>query len=99
MAQDEEFRGSIGRTFRDSVPSWPQPIQPPSGAPNIVFIVLDDVGFSDLGCYGSEISTPRIDALRSNAVRYATFQVTATRRRPRACCIIGLTGHSVWTVR
>jgi hypothetical protein len=62
MAADDEFEGSIGRTFRESVPSWPQPVTPPPGAPNIVFIVLDDVGYSDLGCYGSEISTHRIDA-------------------------------------
>ena len=54
---DKVFKGSIGRTFHDSRPWWPEELSAPAGAPNIVFIVLDDVGFADLGCYGSEIAT------------------------------------------
>ena len=95
MAQEDDFRGTIGRTFRDSLPSWPQPVQPPSEAPNIVFIVLDDVGFSDLGCYGSEISTPRIDALASNGVRYTSFHVTSMCSPTRACLLTGRNAHAV----
>jgi hypothetical protein len=57
------FKGQIGATYKTSTPSWPEPIAPPPSAPNIVMIVLDDVGFSDLGCYGSEIATPHMDAL------------------------------------
>ena len=48
------FDGVIGRTYQESTPSWPQPVAAPEGAPNIVFIVLDDVGFAHLGCYGSD---------------------------------------------
>ena len=95
MAQEDDFRGTIGRTIRDSLPSWPQPVQPPSEAPNIVFIVLDDVGFSDLGCYGSEISTPRIDALASNGVRYTSFHVTSMCSPTRACLLTGRNAHAV----
>ena len=95
MAQEDDFRGTIGRTFRDSLPSWPQPVQLPSEAPNIVFIVLDDVGFSDLGCYGSEISTPRIDALASNGVRYTSFHVTSMCSPTRACLLTGRNAHAV----
>ena len=95
MAQEDDFRGTIGRTFRDSLPSWPQPVQVPSQAPNILFIVLDDVGFSDLGCYGSEISTPRIDALASNGVRYTSFHVTSMCSPTRACLLTGRNAHAV----
>ena len=55
------FKGTIGRTYRDSKPWWADPPAAPKDAPNLVFVVLDDVGFSDLGCYGSEIATPRMD--------------------------------------
>ncbi len=84
-----DFKGSIGRTFRDSKPWWPEPRQAPAGAPNIVFIVLDDVGFADLGCYGSEIATPRIDALAGNGVRYTNFHVTSMCSPTRACLLTG----------
>ena len=50
---DRAFGGTIGRTYRESTPWWPAPVRPPSDAPNIVFIVLDDVGFSDLPFYRS----------------------------------------------
>lgn len=95
MARDEDFKGSIGRTFRQSVPSWPERTRAPSGAPNIVFIVLDDVGYSDLGCYGSEIATPRIDALAANGVRYANFHVTSMCSPTRACLLTGRNAHAV----
>jgi arylsulfatase A-like enzyme len=65
-AKNAAFKGTIGRTYRDSKAWWPEPPAAPKGAPNIVFIVLDDVGYSDLGCYGSEIATPRMDALAAN---------------------------------
>ena len=52
MSHNENFfKGSIGRTYQDSQPWWPDELSAPKGAPNIVIIVLDDVGFADLGCY------------------------------------------------
>lgn len=92
---DGDFRGSIGRTYAQSTPWWPAPHQAPPGAPNIVFIVLDDVGFSDLGCYGSEISTPRMDALAAGGLRYSNFHVTSMCSPTRACLITGRNAHSV----
>jgi arylsulfatase A-like enzyme len=91
----EEFQGKIGRTYRESEPRWPTPVSPPEGAPNIVFIVLDDVGFSDLGCYGSEIATPRIDALAANGLRYSNFHVTSMCSPTRACLLSGRNAHAV----
>ena len=59
------FGGRIGRDWRDSEPWWPPEPHPPEGAPNVVLVVLDDVGFAQLGCYGSDIATPTIDRRRS----------------------------------
>jgi arylsulfatase A-like enzyme len=92
---EEDFQGTIGKTFRDSRPWWPDHPQAPPGAPNIVFIVLDDVGYSDLGCYGSEIATPRMDALAGNGVRYSNFHVTSMCSPTRACLLTGRNAHAV----
>ena len=63
MAKATEFGGRIGRDWRDSEPWWPPDPSAPEGAPNVVLIVLDDVGFAQFGCYGSDIATPTIDGL------------------------------------
>lgn len=91
---NEDFPGRIGRTYRESTPWWPAPPAAPAGAPNVVFIVLDDVGFSDLGCYGSEIETPRMDALAAGGVRYNNFHVTSMCSPTRACLLTGRNAHS-----
>ena len=88
-----EFQGRIGRDWRDSEPWWPPEPAPPEGAPNVVLIVLDDVGFSQLGCYGSSISTPVIDGLAAGGVRLANFHTTALCSPTRACLLTGRNHH------
>ena len=95
MIQPPTFGGRIGRTWRESQPWWPAPDTAPAGAPNILFIVLDDVGYSDLGCYGSEIETPRMDALAGGGLRYSNFHVTAMCSPTRAALITGRNAHAV----
>lgn len=63
--------------------------------PNVVYIVLDDVGFSDLGCYGSEIKTPYLDRLAENGLRYNNFNVTPLCSPTRASVLTGRNNHSV----
>lgn len=63
--------------------------------PNIAVVVLDDVGFADLSCYGSEGLTPRIDALADNGVRFNNFHVTALCAPTRACLLTGSNAHAV----
>jgi arylsulfatase A-like enzyme len=63
--------------------------------PNVVFIVLDDVGFADLGCYGSEISTPNMDRLAAGGLRYNNFHTTALCSPTRAALLTGRNHHTV----
>ncbi|WP_316172027.1 arylsulfatase [Bradyrhizobium sp. SZCCHNRI1058] len=89
------FGGTIGRTIAGSRPWWPAPPQPPKGAPNILVVLFDDVGFSDFGCYGSRIRTPAIDGLAAQGLRYSGFHTTAMCSTTRAALLTGRNHHSV----
>jgi len=89
------FGGMIGTTWRDSTPWWPPEPVPPAGAPNIVIVVLDDVGYAQLGCYGSDIETPSIDRLAADGVRLSNFHTTSLCSPTRACLLTGRNHHSV----
>src|SRR5262245_36067345 len=65
----------------------------PAARPNIVVILIDDMGWSDLGCYGSEIPTPNIDALADGGVRFTHFYNTARCSPTRASLLTGLYPH------
>jgi arylsulfatase len=64
------------------------------GAPNVLFIILDDTGFGQLGCYGSPIRTPNLDALADNGLRYANMHTTALCSPSRSCILTGRNHHS-----
>ncbi|NDE59887.1 MAG: arylsulfatase, partial [Acidimicrobiia bacterium] len=68
---------------------------PPAGAPNVVVIVLDDVGFGQLGCFGSPIHTPNIDRLAANGLRFNRFHVTSICSSTRAALLTGRNHHAV----
>ncbi|MBO0872136.1 MAG: arylsulfatase [Pseudonocardia sp.] len=85
----------VGITYADSEPWWPEPARPAAGSPDIILIVLDDVGFGTLGCYGSEIRTPTMDALASEGLRYTNFHVTPLCSPTRASLLTGRNHHSV----
>ncbi len=89
------FPGRIGLTVQDSEPHWPEPPRPPHGSPNILIVLFDDVGFSDFGCYGSEIDTPTIDALAGRGIRMTGFHTTAMCSTTRAAMLTGRNHHSV----
>ncbi|WP_165825300.1 arylsulfatase [Rhodopseudomonas palustris] len=89
------FGGRIGRTIADSKPWWPEPPSAPAGAPNILMVLFDDVGFSDFGCYGSPIATPTIDKLAAEGLRYTGFHTTAMCSTTRAALLTGRNHHSV----
>jgi len=89
-----EFGGVIGRTFEDSTAWWPELPQPPEDAPNVVIVVLDDVGYAQVGCYGSNIDTPCFDGLAANGLRFANFHTTSLCSPTRAALLTGRNHHS-----
>jgi arylsulfatase A-like enzyme len=84
----------IGRTFADSAPAFPEPGRARPGAPNIVYVLYDDLGWSDLGCFGSEIATPTADRLAAEGLRYTNFHVTPLCSPTRACLLTGRNHHA-----
>ena len=88
------FNGVIGRTFDVSQPAWPAPNRAREGAPNVLFIILDDTGFGQLGCYGSPIETPNLDGLAANGLRYSNMHTTALCSPTRSCILTGRNHHS-----
>ena len=88
------FPGVIGRTADESTPAWPAPVRASKGAPNVLFIVLDDTGFGQLGCYGSPIATPNLDRLAERGLLYNNMHTTALCSPSRSCIITGRNHHS-----
>ncbi len=85
----------IGTTIADSQPWWPPSPGGGRARRNLLVVLLDDVGFADFGCYGSEIDTPSIDALSARGLRYAGFHTTAMCSTTRAALYTGRNHHSV----
>ncbi|WDR07292.1 arylsulfatase [Devosia rhodophyticola] len=85
----------IGRTHVESAAWFERRPRPPEGAPNVIYVVLDDVGYSDLGCFGSTIETPSFDSLADRGLRYANFHTTTLCSPTRASLLTGRNHHSV----
>src|SRR5262245_12757659 len=90
----EPFPGRAATTFIESVPAWPVARRAPEAAPNVVLLVLDDVGFAQIGCFGSDIDTPRFDRLADEGLRYRNFHTTAMCSPTRACLLTGRNHHT-----
>lgn len=91
------FGGKIGNNYKESVPDFRPalPLDAPGGAPNIVVIVLDDVGYGQLGAYGGPIETPNIDKLAASGLAFTNFHTTALCSPSRAALLTGRNHHSV----
>jgi arylsulfatase A-like enzyme len=90
----ERFEGVIGRTFEDSTPWWPPIPRAPEGAPNVIVVLLDDVGYAQIGPYGSDIATPCFDRLAANGLRYSNFHTTSLCSPTRAALLSGRNHHT-----
>ena len=95
MAVKKKFTGELGRTVAESKISFDVEESPSKGKPNVIYIVLDDLGFSQLHCFGSNINTPNIDRIAENGLRYNNFHTTAVCAATRACLLTGANHHSV----
>ena len=92
---DFRYQGTVGRTYLDSdPPQFPQPVQAPKGAPNILLILLDDAGFGQFGTFGGGVPSPTMDRLSAEGLRYNAFHTTALCSPTRAALITGRNHHS-----
>ncbi|MGW6917808.1 arylsulfatase [Kitasatospora sp. NPDC054939] len=89
------FPGTVGRTFAESVPAWPQRAAPHRGAPNIVVVLIDDMGYSDIGPFGSEIPTPTLDRIAGQGVKLTNYHTMPLCSPARAALLTGLNPHRV----
>ena len=90
----QPFGGSIELNAAQSKPFWPMRVVPPQGAPNIVLILTDDVGFAAPSTFGGVIPTPTLDRIAANGLRYTNFHTTSLCSPTRAALITGRNHHS-----
>jgi arylsulfatase len=91
----QPYQGTVGRTLAESKEWWPDPVKAPAGAPNVVWILLDDVGYGAANTFGGLISTPTFDALAANGLRYTNFHTTAICAPTRSALLTGRNSASV----
>ncbi|MGP3970656.1 arylsulfatase [Streptomyces sp. 6N223] len=89
------FPGTVGRTFAESTPAWPAPRRAPERAPNILVVLVDDMGYSDIGPFGSEIPTPTLDALAAGGLTLTNYHTMPLCSPARAALLTGLNPHRV----
>ena len=96
QAQTEQpYGGKIGKTYDESTEWWPKPVPPPANAPNVIWILLDDVGFGASTSFGGLIKTPMIDSLANNGLRYTNFHTCAICAPTRAALLTGRNSAAV----
>jgi arylsulfatase len=95
---DFRFKGQVGRTYEDSdPPTFPRVVRPPADAPNVLLILLDDVGFGQFSTFGGGVPSPNIDKLAAQGLRYTRFHTTALCSPTRAALLTGRDHHVAGT--
>ncbi|PWT95607.1 MAG: arylsulfatase [Candidatus Melainabacteria bacterium] len=94
---EAKFTGKIGRYWEDSEPGKMPVIKAPAGAPNILFVLIDDAGYGQAGTFGGAIPTPTLDRLAEGGLRYTQYHTTALCSPTRAALLTGRNHHSVGT--
>lgn len=89
------FKGKIGRTLAETQQVWPDyKSKAPEGAPNVIYILIDDIGYGAATAFGGLIPTPNIDSLANNGLRYINFHTTAICSPTRTALLSGRNHHS-----
>jgi Sulfatase len=91
----QKFDGEINLNAAQSRPYWPARVVPPKGAPNVLLIMTDDVGFAAPSTFGGVIPTPALDRIGNAGLRYTQFHSTALCSPTRAALITGRNHHAV----
>lgn len=92
---DSPFTGVAERTLTGSKPAYPERVTPPAGAPNVLLVLVDDAGFGNPATFGGPVSTPTLDRMASEGLRYNRFHVTALCSPTRAALLSGRNHHAV----
>ncbi len=90
---DAPFEGKINKTFEGSEQDYPQPVAPPQGAPNVLLILIDDLGFGHPATFGGPIPTPALDRLAASGIKFNRFHTTAICSPTRAALLTGRNHH------
>lgn len=97
---EPHFRGKMGRYMANSdKPDFPPGVAAPAGAPNVILVLLDDVGFGQTSAFGGGIETPSLDALARQGLSYNRFHTTALSSPTRAALLTGRNHHAVGSGR
>jgi arylsulfatase A-like enzyme len=94
---DPAFGGKVGETYKDSTPSFPLPVRAAKGSPNVLLILLDDVGFGMCSTFGGPVPTPHLERLAANGLKYNRFHTTALCSPTRGALLTGRNHHSCAT--
>ena len=94
---DPPFTGKIGTTYKDSTPSYPAAVKAPKGSPNVLLILLDDVGFGMVSTFGGPVPTPNLEKLANTGLKYTRFHTTALCSPTRAALLAGRNHHTLST--
>jgi len=94
---EPRFKGRIGSTYVDSEADVISLPTPPEGAPNVLLVMLDDVGFGQASTFGGPVNTPTLQKLADEGLRYNRFHTTALCSPTRAALLSGRNHHSVHT--
>jgi arylsulfatase len=89
------FPGKIDRDVRQSSPAWPEVVKAPANAPNVILILVDDVGFSTTSTFGGPVPTPCFEQLAQSGLRYNAFHVNAICAPSRAALLSGRNNHEI----
>jgi arylsulfatase len=91
----EPFKGKVAISPKESVKDFPNEPQAPKGAPNVLLVLLDDVGFGASSTFGGPVNTPTLQRLADNGVKYNRFHTTAVCSPTRAALLTGKNSHQV----
>ena len=94
-ASEGRFAGKIDHDARRATPAWPEEVHAPKGAPNVLLILVDDVGFSTTSTFGGPVATPNFEKLATQGLRYNEFHVNAICAPSRAALLSGRNNHEI----
>jgi arylsulfatase A-like enzyme len=94
-AKDQAYQGVVGKTLDDSKEWWASPAKAPEGSPNVIWIILDDVGYGASSSFGGLIRTPTLDSLANNGLRFTNFHTAAICAPTRSALLTGRNSHFV----